>query len=188
MRRFSLPALAAALAATTLAATAFPTLARPLTAPEAKSLDGAVSGYLRAIETGDAKMIVGAIPPRIIQLFAAQSGTDAATLEKTLAEQTQSLLGSSRFSELRAATGGADATESSLADGTGVVWAVIPTEFTVTQGEASTRNKQPMLALRESDAWYFIRIEGAAQSQMISLAYPFLADAKFPASTSTPTK
>lgn len=183
MRPFALPALAAA-----FLAVALPSHARPLTTPEAKSLDAAVNSYLAAIEKGDAERIVGAIPPRIIQLFATQSGTDAATLEKTLAEQTQGLLGGSRFSDLSASTRGADAADSKLDDGTKVTWAVIPTEFTVFQGEGKTRNQQPMLALREGEIWYFIRIEGAAQGQMVSLAYPFLADAKFPASSATQIK
>lgn len=181
MRRSALSFLAAA-----FTALALPALARPLTAPEAKALDGAVNSYLAAIEKGDAKTIVGSIPPRILQLFATQSGTDATTLEATLAEQMTSLLSGSKFSGLRARIKGAEAADDTLSDGTKVTWAVVSTKFTVTQGDAKTRNEQPMLALREGDVWYFIRIEGAAQSQMVSLAYPFLADAKFPASSSAP--
>lgn len=181
MRRLALSALAAS-----FLALALPAFARDLTAPEAKVLDAAVTSYLEAIETGDATRIVGAIPPRIIQLFAAQSGTDAATLEKTLAQQTESMLSGSRFSDLRASVADRAVTDSKLPDGTMVTWAVIPTEFTVAQADTKTRNRQSMLALREGDRWYFIRTEGAAQQQMVSLAYPFLAEAKYPAASATP--
>lgn len=183
MRRLALSALAAF-----YVALALPTQARDLTQPETKTLEAAVGRYLVAIETGDAPAIVKAIPPRIIQLFAAQSGTDAATLEKTLAEQTKGMIGGSRFSDLIAQTKDRAVTDSKLQDGSVVTWAVIPTEFTVAQGEAKTRNRQSMLALREGDDWYFIRTEGAAQQQMVSLAYPFLAEAKFPLSQSEPVK
>lgn len=183
MRRLALSALAAL-----SIALALPLQARVLTVPESKSLQQAVDSYLAAIETGDGFAIVGAIPPRIIQLFAAQSGTDAATLETTLAEQTEGMLSGSRFSDLRADAMDQPVTDSKLEDGTTVTWAVIVTEFTVTQAGSSARNRQSMLALREGDTWYFIRTEGAAQQQLVSLAYPFLAEAKFPASTSTPVK
>ncbi len=184
MRRLDLSALAAVF----FLALAAPTQARDLTAPEAKALNTAVKSYLAAIESGDASAIVKAIPPRIIQLFATQSGTDAATLETTLAQQTKAMIGGSRFSDLAAQTKDSDVTDSKLPDGTVVTWAVIPTEFTVAQADAKTRNRQSMLALREGDTWYFIRTEGAAQQQMVSLAYPFLAEAKFPVAQSEPVK
>ena len=60
---------------------ALPAAARPLETAEAKTLDQALSAYLAAIEKGDATRIVGAIPPRILALFAAQSGMDVQKLE-----------------------------------------------------------------------------------------------------------
>lgn len=163
-----------------------PATARPLDGAEATALDQALAGYLKAIEAGDAARIVGAIPPRILAIFAAQSGMDMATLEKTLAEQTRGVMAQSVFTELSAETAGADASDEQLADGTAVTWTVVPARFDVETGGSRSRNEQPMLALREGADWYFIRIEGAAQSQMVSLAYPFLADAHFPAATVTP--
>ena len=108
------------------------------------------------------------------------------SLEKTLAEQTRGVMAQSVFTELSAETAGADASDERLADGTAVTWTVVPARFDVETGGSRSRNEQPMLALREGADWYFIRIEGAAQSQMVSLAYPFLADAHFPAATVTP--
>ena len=167
---------------------ALPAAARPLETAEAKTLDQALSAYLAAIEKGDATRIVGAIPPRILALFAAQSGMDVQKLEQTLAEQTRGLMAQSVFSDLSTDTAGADANDETLGDGTAVTWTVVPARFVVETGGKKTRNEQALLALREGTSWYFIRIEGAAQSQMVSLAYPFLADASFPAATTAPAE
>lgn len=162
--------------------------ARPLAAPEEKALAKAVDGYLGAIETGRAEQVVAAIPPRILDLFAKQSDMDVGALQAILVDQTSALLSQSAFSALSAKVKGADATDSTLPDGTSVTWAIVPMQFVVKAQGSRTRNTQPMLALLEQGRWYFIRIEGAAQSRMVSLAYPFTADARYPAATATPLK
>lgn len=181
MRR--LPSLALALALALSGAAA----ARPLHTDEAAGLDKALRAYLGALARGDAGRIVAAMPPRIITMFAEQAGTDPAALQGTLAEQTAALMARSRFSEIGSSMPD-EAGDATLADGAKVVWAVVPARFTVTTGSRKVQNEQPLLALREAGAWYFLRIEGAAQSQMVSLAYPFLADATFPAATATEVK
>jgi len=42
------------------------------------------------------------------------------------------------------------------------------------------------LAILEGGKWYFSRIDGPAQQQIVSFAYPFIAEAKLPAATSKP--
>ena len=75
---------------------------------------------------------------------------------------------------------------ATLQDGTKVVWAVVPTQFAAEGKAGKSRNSQPLLAILESGKWYFSRIDGPQQQQIVSFAYPFIAGVSLPAATSTP--
>ena len=167
-------------------ALALPAAARPLTPDEEAGLAKSMDIYLRAIGAGNAERIVNGIPPRILNIFAGTSGIEAKNLEKTLTDQTAAMMAGSRFTDIAADRTALDAGDATLADGTGVTWVVVPTAFTAETGGARTRNAQPMLALREDEKWYFVRIDGEQQKQMVTIAYPFLSDVTFPAATVTP--
>lgn len=163
-----------------------PADARTLTESEASSLDRAATSYLRAVGRGDAERIVAALPPRILTVFGAASGIEQGKLTKTLVEQTAALMGKTRFTNVAASEEVPDAGDARLSDGTDVVWALLKTSFvTETDGKA-TQNWQPLLALNEGGAWYFLRVEGPQSKQLASIAYPFLKDINFPSSASAP--
>jgi hypothetical protein len=165
---------------------AFPAGARPLTPDEDQALTKAMDSYLRAIGTGNAETIVKGIPPRIMNIFAGTSGIEAKNLEKTLVDQTAGMLKSAKFTDIGADRSALDAQDVQLADGSVVTWVVVPTAFTAETATGRTRNEQPMLALREGEKWYFVRIDGDQQKQMVALAYPFLAGVDFPAARVAP--
>jgi hypothetical protein len=167
---------------------ALPAAARPLTSEEETGLAQSMDLYLRAIGSGNAERIVKGIPPRILNIFAGTAGIEAKNLEKTLIDQTAAMMAGSRFSDIAADRAALDAGDAVLADGTAVTWVVVPTAFTAETGGARTRNAQPMLALREGDRWYFVRIDGDQQKQMVTIAYPFLSEVRFPAATVTPVQ
>jgi hypothetical protein len=165
---------------------ALPAAARPLSPEEEAALTRSMDNYLRAIGSGDAERIVKGIPPRIMNIFAGTSGVEAKDLEKTLVEQTAAMMKGSSFTEIGADRSALDAQDATLADGSAVTWVVVPTAFTAEANGTRTRNEQPMLAIREGDGWYFVRIDGPAQQQMVAMGYPFLADVAFPKARVTP--
>lgn len=164
---------------------ALPAAARPMDKAEEKALAKSVGIYLRAIGRGEAERVVAALPPRVLNVFAGQAGIEASTLNKTLADQMLVMMKGSKFSDFTSETKGMDANDAVLADGTTVTWVVIPTAFTAETSAGKTRNEQPLLVLREGKQWYMMRMDPAAQ-QMVSFAYPFLKDVKFPPSRATP--
>jgi hypothetical protein len=167
-------------------ALAMPAAARPLSPDEDAALTRSMDSYLRAIGSGNAERIVKGIPPRIMNIFAGTSGIEARNLEKTLIDQTAQMMKGSSFTDIGADRRALDAQDAALADGTPITWVVVPTAFTAETNGARTRNEQPMLAIREGEKWYFVRIDGPAQQQMVAMGYPFLAKATFPAARVTP--
>lgn len=160
--------------------------ARPLDETEQTALMKAVDSYLRATGAGNAEKIVDTIPPRIVNVFAGSAGIEAKKVQETLVTQTKEILKTTKISEFVASKGPFDAQDSKLADGTDITWVVVPIEFTAEANGKKTRNAQPLLALHEGEKWYFSRIDGPQQQQIVALAYPFMTEAKLPQATSTP--
>jgi hypothetical protein len=165
---------------------ALPVSARPLTPEEDASLGKAVDAYLKAILASNAEKIVAAIPPRVVNIFAGTAGIEAKKVQKALVDQTKEMMKGSRFRDLSADRSALDAGEGTLSDGTAITWVIVPTAFTAEVGEAKTRNNQPVLALSEGGKWYFLRIDGEQQKQLVTIAYPFLEGVSFPAASATP--
>jgi len=165
---------------------ALPLDARPLSEAEAKGLDKAVASYLRATMSKDAEKVVGTIPPRILNVFAGTAGIEAKDVQKTLNAQAQERMKTTEITGFVAAPGPYEGNDATLADATVVVWAVVPTQFTAEANGAKTLNHQPLFAVLETDKWYFSRIDGPQQQQIVSFAYPFIATATLPPSSSQP--
>lgn len=165
---------------------ALPLQARPMNEEEAASLAKAISDYGRATMAKSAEKLVATIPPRVVNVVAGTAGIEASKIDETLIEQTRAVLKTSSISNFVTAPGPFEANDATLADGSAVVWAVVPAQFDA-EGEAGkSRNNQPLLAIRESGTWYFARIDGPQQQQVVALAYPFIAEATLPAASSQP--
>jgi hypothetical protein len=169
-----------------LIAFALPAAARPLTAEEADLLARAVENYRRVTEAKKAEEIVATIPPRVVNVVAGTAGIEASKITTALVDQTRELLKTSSISEFAIAPGPYEATDSRLADGTDVVWAVVPIQFVAEGDGRKTRNDQPLLAIFEGGTWYFSRIDGPAQQQLVGFSYPFMAEVSQPAAPQTP--
>lgn len=165
---------------------ALPLHARPLSEVEAKSLDKAVAGYMRATMSKDAEKVVATIPPRILNVFAGTAGIEAKDVQKTLITQTKELMKTTAITEFVAAPGPYEGNDATLADSTPVVWAVVPTQFVTATNGAKALNHQPLFAVLEADKWYFSRIDGPQQQQIVGFAYPFITTATLPPSSSQP--
>lgn len=164
---------------------ALPAAARPLSTAEAEALAQSVDSYLAAIGRADAPSIVAALPPRILNVFAGATGVESRKLEETLVEQTEAVMKGTAFRDLSAGLSELDAADAALDDGSAVTWVLVPTAFTTVAKNKKTRHEQPLLALREGDAWYFLRIDGPQSQSLAALAYPFLAETSFPTAAST---
>lgn len=180
-----IPALTLSLMASLPVLAALPAAARPLEAAEARQMQSAVDGYLRAIGRGEADRVVAALPPRIKNIFAGSAGIEAGQLDAVLTEQTAALLKAATFADFAADVTGVEATDSALPDGSRVTWAIVPTQFTAANARGKTLNRQSLLVLNEGGEWYMMRIEGAQQQQLVAIAYPFLKDVAFPEATVT---
>jgi hypothetical protein len=165
---------------------AAPVAARPLGAEEATALQKSVDTYLGAIGRRDAGQIIAALPPRVLNVFAGATGIEARKLNSTLVEQTETMMKGATFRDLAAEEGALEATETTLADGTEVTWVLVPTRFTMQSDGKRTLNRQPLLAVRENQTWYFLRVDGAERRQLAALAYPFLAEVAMPEARITP--
>ncbi|MCU9849513.1 hypothetical protein OEZ60_16045 [Defluviimonas sp. WL0024] len=171
------------LAAALAALAALPAAARPLSPAEAQAMQKSLDTYLRSITAGNAEKIVGALPPRILNVFAGASGLETNKLESTLIEQTKDLMKGTKYRDVTANLDALDAEDAALGDGSEATWVLIPTAFTTIAGGKKTRHEQPLLAVREDDSWHFLRIDGPERQQLAAIAYPFLADKSFPPAT-----
>ena len=165
---------------------AVPAAARPLGTDEAKQMSKSVGIYLRAIGRNEHERVIASLPPRVLNVFAGQAGIEASALVPTLAAQMKELTKGATFSDFTTDETTLDANDATLADGTPVTWVLVPTSFVAETKAGKSRNEQPLLVLREGDKWYMMRIEGAAQQQLVSYAYPFLAEVQIPPSVATP--
>lgn len=165
---------------------ALPVAARPLSEAEAEGLQKAIDSYRRVTQNKSAEKIVATIPPRVLNVVAGTAGIEADKVTETLITQTAELLKTSTISEFAAAPGPYEASDAKLADGTDIVWVVVPIQFVAEGKDSKTRNNQSLLGIQESGRWYFSRIDGPAQQQLVGFAYPFVAEASLPAATSVP--
>lgn len=165
---------------------ALPLHARALSEEEAAGLTKAVTSYGRVTEAKNAEAIVATIPPRVVNVVAGTAGIEASKIEKTLVDQTKKVLKSSTIRNFVTAPGPFEANDATLADGSQVVWVIVPAQFDAEADGKKTRNNQPLLAIFEAGQWYFSRIDGLQQQQVVGLAYPFIAEAKLPTAVSTP--
>lgn len=165
---------------------ALPAVARPLSDPEQAGLTRAIEAYKRATMGGDAARIVATIPPRILNVFAGASGVEADKVQQTLIEQTKTVMKDTKITDFVVAPGPYEATDATLADGTAVVWVIVPAQFVTEANSQKLRNHQPLFAVLENEDWYFSRVDGPQQQQIVALAYPFIAGQKLPAATAVP--
>lgn len=164
---------------------ACPAAARPLDDTERRGLDKAVTAYSRALERGDAAALTGTLPPRLMRFHAGMTGMTVAALEQAMTEQTAAMMADTRFGALTADPSAAEAAEATLADGSQVLWAVLPATFETETAGGRARVSQPVLALRDEGKWYLIRID-PSQAQVLAAVYPFLAGVDLPAATVAP--
>ncbi len=160
--------------------------ARPMTTDEAAALEKALKSYGRVTEAKDAERIVATIPPHVVSIVAGTAGIEASKVAKTLVEQTKAAMAETAITGFVTAPGPYEAEDAVLEDGTGVIWVLVRAQFDAETAGKKTRNHQPLLAVQEGGQWYFSRIDGPQQQQILGLAYPFVAGARLPPSDSQP--
>lgn len=165
-----------AVAATILIVTAATAIAggRAPTATELSTLKRDVSAFNRATEQNDAAKVIGALPPRVIPSFSKGSNLSSAQVRDTLVQNARAF---GAQADPRGMT--ADLTDLSLTDvktrhdGT-LSWGLVKLSGTAMSGSKRVAFSTTALALLQEKQWYFARIDGAGQAQLIRQAYPEL--------------
>jgi len=166
---------------------ALPANARSLNRSEQRGLEAALAAYSDALAEGDAAALTEALPPRLLRFHAGLTGMEVPALEAAMTQQTQAMMEKIRFGALEADAAAAEANLSKLADGTRVLWSILPARFTMEQDGRTSRVDQPVLALRDDGEWYLLRVD-PGQKRILAAVYPFLAEVDLPAMNVTPAE
>ncbi len=176
-------ALAAALALTFAAPG--PAAARDLTDAETTALVSTVDGYARALRASDLGRLVDTIPPKLLALMATTAGVDVDRFREQTKRQLANVMNTVRFEDVSIET---SALSDPVETEEGLVYAFIPYAFVMATDAERNGVAGRLLALREGDAWYLLRVETGVQVQLLKDAYPSLKDVAFATDTVTPVE
>lgn len=174
--------LAAALLVLVLAVA--PAAARPLTDAESAALAERVASFDAAMRNRDYDVIIGVIPPKILDHIATGAGTTADVLRPMLAGQMKEIFESVEIESFGMDLAGLEQRE--LADGEPIVF--IPTRTVMDLGAELGRMQVDSQTLGMMDAgdWYLVRVNDTAMVGILRQVYPEFAGVEFPAETVTP--
>jgi hypothetical protein len=164
-----------------------PALALGIPAEQKGALTERVESFEAAILAGDVVALLDAMPRRVLDKTAANSGL---TTEWLIANSQQ--LAAEAFKSMRFVSCTMDIESAefvALADGNG--YALIPTETVVEilrdEAVAGKFSAQAWtLGLFDGGTWYLMSVDEAAQAGAVRDVYPALADVEFPAATGGP--
>ncbi len=137
----------------------------------------AIERFEAAFDAREYGALLTAMPPRILETIATQSGIPADVLSAQLATQMTAMMSQMTFEsfgmDLQAATWG----ETS----TGLTYALVPTQTVMSQhGSGRVQSNTTTLMLHENDIWYLIRVDSTQQTSILRQAYPEFASVDFP--------
>ena len=170
-----------AAAAALVLALAVPAIAQ--TAEQRDALAARIAGFDAAMRTNDMSVIMGVVPPKVLEKLAAQFGV---TTEQAIESAQQQL--DQAMQTVKLVSFGMDlaATEFlTLSDGT--LYALIPTETVMQLGETDKiRATSTTLGLLDEGTWYLVRVEDPQQVALVKEIYPAFADVTFPTGAMEP--
>jgi hypothetical protein len=182
------------LIAVALALAAGPVAARaPVSQAEAASAIGpadraAITARIEvlvdALSSGRLVETLDVVPPRLLQATAARFGATQAQLRQAFAENAAQLFAGVSFVSCRMDL---DAAAIRLTPDGARTYLLIPTETVIDAGGAGrVRTVSQTLAMQDEGRWYLIRVQDAAQREVLTEVYPEFAGVDFPAATTGP--
>ncbi|MEX3014675.1 hypothetical protein [Gymnodinialimonas hymeniacidonis] len=137
----------------------------------------AIEQFEAAFQAGEYSALLTAMPPRILNTIATQSGIPADTLVAQLETQMTAMMSQMTFESFGMDLQGATWGETS----TGLTYALVPTQTVMTQpGSGRIRSNTTTLLLNEDEAWYLIRVDSTQQTSILRQAYPEFGSVDFP--------
>ncbi len=174
------------LAATALLfALATPAFAQGLSAAQQQALSDRVESFDAAMKENDMQVVMGVVPPKVLDKIASQSGMSVDDLLAAMQAQMDEVMG-----KVEIVSFGMDLENADFVTlPSGMTYAMIPTETVIDLGaDAGGKMKatSQTLGLLDDDTWYLVRIDDPAQVAIIKEIYPDFADVEFPAGTVEP--
>jgi len=160
-----------------------PASARPLTSQETADLGSRIDGFVQALGAGDVGAMLEILPPRLLDRLAEEAGVSVEEMIAVMEAETEAVLSDMSVSDIETARDGLDATDAEIG-GADITWTLVPTSFDVDTGEMVVTFESSLLALREGEAWYLVRVAEPEQIGILRELYPPLEDVTFPETTS----
>lgn len=157
-------------------ALAAPATARDLTDPELAALDETVESFETALERSDHLRMLETLPPRMLEALAAQVGATVPEMLAAVGEQLKTVADAARFEDVVF-----DAAQLGEAHdiGDGLVYGFLPLHFVMILPDGRFEVSSDVLALRDGDVWYLLRVENAAMASLLTGVYPGLRGVEF---------
>jgi hypothetical protein len=158
---------------------ACPGWARSLNDQEKASLAATVESFNVAMREANFARVAETIPPKVIDALARRAGARPDQVVAAMIKAMQQILegGNTRIESFGMDLGSADHRELASES---PPYVLIPTETIIAVGGRRLRATSHTLALLDEGKWFLLRINEAAQLQMLLDAYPEFASVKFP--------
>lgn len=159
----------------------FPMQARELDSAEQALLESSLNAFILALENKEMDAVVAIIPPKIIKTIATGAKIAPDKLREMMVNGMATVMKDASFSDLEIDTNSLDANENTAPDGSNVTYMFVPFNFKMQVNGATYAITSSILALKENDVWYFLRIDEEQQKTILIKTYPFFEGTEFPA-------
>ena len=166
-----------------LVVVAVPAASAELTSTQRDTLAARIESFDAAMKASDMAVVLGVVPPKMLDKIAVSSSVTTAQLIAATQEQIDEALKSMTIVSFGMALENAEI--AALADGS--PYALIPTETVIDMGEGGKyRARSSTLGLLDGETWYLVRIEDEQQVALLKEIYPAFADVVFPTGSMEP--
>ena len=159
-------------------------LADSLNPVERASLQARIDAHEVARVKGDLRVLMSAMPPKVIPAIAGQTGASAGDVRKMIEDAISQAYDQQSFESHALDLDAAEHGETP----TGLAYLLIPTETIVTFQDKTYRMTSHTLAFQENGVWYLSRVTEGPPLQTLQMAYPDFATIDFPQGNATVVK
>jgi hypothetical protein len=153
--------------------------ARPLSDQERASLAAAIESFGAAVREGNYARMAQSMPPKVVASFARRAGATPGQIVDLMTKVMQQTWqdGDVKIESFAIDLGSADHKELA----SGIPYVLIPTQTTmIAVGGLRLRERSHTLALLDGGKWFLLRINDAAQVQILLDGYPEFTGADLP--------
>jgi len=161
-----------------------PALAQDLTDAQRQGLADRIESFDAAMRSNDMSVIMGVVPPQVLEAIATQYGATSDQLVEAAQQQLDAAMQAVTLVSFDMDLEGAEF--ATLSDG--MHYAMIPTETVMDLGASGGKVKatSSTLGLLDGETWYLVRVEDAAQVGILQQVYPAFSGVTFPTGSMEP--